>query len=155
MNLPGVGAPGVLDNKTMALDSRGLENLKTSARAEKGSEQHNAAIDKVAKQFESVFLQWALKSMREATPEGGLFTDSATKNFQSMYDQELVQHLSGKGLGLSTEIARQLKSMSQAPMAPTADLSASTLPQAQAAAAEAAAAANLNTAPSTLRQTGR
>jgi len=55
MNLPGVGAPGVLDNKTMALDSRGLENLKTSARAEKGSEQHNAAIDKVAKQFESVF----------------------------------------------------------------------------------------------------
>lgn len=96
-------------SSSLALDSRSLENLKRGARSERGSEEFNAAIDKVAVQFESVFLQWALKSMRDATPEGGLFTDSAAKSYQSMYDQQLVQDLSGKGLGLATEIARQLK----------------------------------------------
>ena len=93
----------------LSIDSRGLEGLKRGARAERGSEEFNAAIDKVALQFESIFLQMALKSMRDATPEGGLFNDSTTKTFQGMYDQELVQRLSGKGLGLAGEIARQLK----------------------------------------------
>jgi peptidoglycan hydrolase FlgJ len=101
------------DSKLMALDSRGLDGLKNSAKAEKGSKEFDGAIDKVAKQFESVFLQWALKSMRDATPEGGLFTDSSSKSFQSMYDQELVQHISGKGVGLASEIARQLRGMTQ------------------------------------------
>ncbi|MBU0784149.1 MAG: rod-binding protein [Gammaproteobacteria bacterium] len=93
----------------LSMDSRSLEGLKRGARAERGSEEFNAAVDKVAVQFESIFLQMALKSMRDATPEGGLFTDSSTKTYQGMYDQELVQKLSGKGLGLASEIARQLK----------------------------------------------
>ena len=63
----------------LSMDSRSLEGLKRGARAEKGSEEFNAAVDKVAVQFESIFLQMALKSMRDATPEGGLFTDSSTK----------------------------------------------------------------------------
>ncbi len=95
--------------QTLSIDSRGLDDLKRGARAERGSPEFIAAIDKVAVQFESIFLQMALKSMRDATPEGGLFTDSTTKTFQSMYDQELVQMLSGKGLGLAGEVARQLK----------------------------------------------
>lgn len=93
----------------LSLDTRGLEGLKRAARADRGSEEFSAAVDKVAAQFESVFLQMVLKTMRDATPEGGLFTDSTTKTYQSMYDQELVQQLSGKGLGLASEIARQLK----------------------------------------------
>ncbi|HEX4842381.1 MAG TPA: rod-binding protein [Limnobacter sp.] len=98
-----------MESQMMSLDSRSLEGLKRGARAERGSEEFNAAVDKVAQQFEAVFLQWTLKSMRDATPEGGLFNDSTTKSFQAMYDQELVQNLSGKGLGLASEIARQLK----------------------------------------------
>ncbi len=94
----------------LSIDSRSLEGLKRSARADRNSEEFNTAINKVAEQFESIFLQMALKSMRDATPEGGLFTDSSTKTYQGMYDQELVQKLSGKGLGLASEIARQLKS---------------------------------------------
>lgn len=93
----------------LSMDSRSLEGLKRGARADRGSEEFNAAVDKVAVQFESIFLQMALKSMRDATPEGGLFTDSTSKTYQGMYDQELVQKLSGKGLGLAGEIARQLK----------------------------------------------
>lgn len=103
------------DAQMLSLDTRSLEGLKRNARAERGSEEFNAAIDKVAVQFESVFLQMALKSMRDATPEGGLFDDSTSKTYQGMYDQELVQHLSGKGLGLAGEIARQLKSSAGLP----------------------------------------
>lgn len=112
-----------LDSQMMSLDTRGLEGLKRAARAERGSEDFNKAVDKVAQQFEAVFLQWALKSMRDATPEGGLFNDSTTKSFQAMYDQELVQQLSGKGLGLASEIARQLKAQAGVPgqtLAPSA-----------------------------------
>lgn len=96
-------------SSNFSLDLRNLDNLKKNARAAQGSPEFEAAIDKVSVQFESVFLQMALKSMRDATQEGGLFTDSSTKNYQSMYDQELVQHLSGKGIGLASEIAKQLK----------------------------------------------
>lgn len=103
---------GSSDAQSMALDSRGLESLKTATRATKGSAEFDKAIDETAKQFESVFLQWALSSMRQATPEGGLFSDSAGKTYQGMYDQQLVQEMSGKGLGLATEIARQLKGLS-------------------------------------------
>ncbi|NJM31722.1 MAG: hypothetical protein HC848_01075 [Limnobacter sp.] len=53
--------------------------------------------------------------MREATPDGGLFNDESLKSFRAMYDQELVQTLAGKGLGLSAEIARQLKTLSGLP----------------------------------------
>jgi flagellar protein FlgJ len=93
----------------LSIDSRSLEGLKQAARSERGSDEYNSAIEKIAVQFESIFLQMALKSMRDASPEGGLFTDSSIKTYQGMYDQELVQTLSGKGLGLAGEIARQLK----------------------------------------------
>lgn len=141
MTVSGLGKVNSADPKLMALDSRGLEGLKQSAKAGQGSEQFDATIDKVAKQFEGVFLQWALKSMREATPEGGLFTDNASKSFQGMYDQELVQHMSAKGVGLASEIARQLRGMSKS--VPASELVPVT-PEAK------------NTAqPSTLTQTSR
>jgi len=139
------------DSKLMALDSRGLDGLKNSAKAEKGSKEFDGAIDKVAKQFESVFLQWALKSMREATPEGGLFTDSSSKSFQSMYDQELVQHISGKGVGLASEIARQLRGMTQtAQAAPTEKVE-----NAAQAGVSSAESNSLTEPPSTLRKFSR
>jgi len=42
----------------LSMDSRSLEGLKRGARAERGSEEFNAAIDKVAVQFESIFYKW-------------------------------------------------------------------------------------------------
>ncbi|MDH4394430.1 MAG: rod-binding protein [Limnobacter sp.] len=139
------------DSKLMALDSRGLDGLKNSAKAEKGSKEFDGAIDKVAKQFESVFLQWALKSMRDATPEGGLFTDSSSKSFQSMYDQELVQHISSKGVGLASEIARQLRGMTQTTPAPQTSLTENAAP----AGVSAAETNSLTGQPSTLRKFSR
>ena len=95
--------------KGLGFDPNQLNALKQAAQANPQSAEYKAAIDKVAVLFESVLLQMTLKSMRDATPQGGLFTDETQKTYRDMYDQELVQSLAGKGLGLAQEIARQLK----------------------------------------------
>ena len=96
----------------LALDSRSLEGLKTGARAKPGSEEFEQSVAKAAQQFEAIFLHWMVKSMRQASMEGGLFNDQATKTYRAVFDQQLVQDLSQKGMGLAPEIARQLKALS-------------------------------------------
>lgn len=66
-------------------------------------------IHQVAQQFESVFINMMMKSMRDTVPEGGLFDDSAMKNYQSMMDSQLSVSLSKQGgFGLAKVIERQL-----------------------------------------------
>ncbi len=98
-----------LHQKSLSLDVRGLEQLKSATRATQNSPEFEQAIKQSAEQFESLFLKWVLDSLRKASPDGGLLNNQATQAYQNMYDQELVQHLSGKGLGLAGEIERQLK----------------------------------------------
>lgn len=70
------------------LDPRSLADLKRQAR--EGSPQALAAA---AKQFEALFLQMVLKSMRDATPSNGLMDSDQTRMFQSLLDQQLAQNL--------------------------------------------------------------
>ena len=51
-------------------DFGGLSRLKTKAASASGSEESKMATKEVAKQFESVFLQMMLKSMRDASQIG-------------------------------------------------------------------------------------
>ncbi len=85
-------------------DFQGVAELKAKARTDaKGS------LDQVAKQFESLFTQMMLKSMRQAKLADGLMDNDQTKFYQDMYDQQLAVHLSeGKGIGLADVIKRQL-----------------------------------------------
>lgn len=70
------------------------------------------ALQAVAEQFESLFLNMLLKNMRqanEAFSEGGLFDSSESKFYQEMLDQQLSMSLSsGNGIGLSEVLVRQL-----------------------------------------------
>lgn len=89
-------------------DPNGLTALKSDARA-----QDPAALKEVAKQFESLFTQMLLKSMREANKsfsEGdSLFGSEQADFYQDMFDDQLSVHLSqGKGLGLADLLVRQL-----------------------------------------------
>jgi flagellar protein FlgJ len=70
----------------------------------------NAALPAVAKQFESMFTEMLLKSMREANFGDPLFESQATDTWQDMYDQQLSLSLSqhGKGLGIADMLVRQL-----------------------------------------------
>ncbi len=81
-----------------------LSSLKKGAR-----EKSPQAIREVAKQFESLFVQMMLKSMRDTVPEDALFGSKAGKTYQQMYDKQLSMHISeGRGIGLASTIERQL-----------------------------------------------
>jgi flagellar protein FlgJ len=72
----------------------------------------NAALPVVAKQFESIFTQMMLKSMRDANASFGdsMFDSQAGDEWRDMFDQQLSVNLSqhGKGLGIADLLVRQL-----------------------------------------------
>lgn len=55
-----------------------------------------------------VFVQMMLKSMREAIPQESMFNSESTKMYTSLYDQQIAQDLSKKGLGFADMIEKQL-----------------------------------------------
>ena len=87
-----------------ALDVSSLGKLRLAAKTDS-----NETIKVAAKQFESLFLNMMLKSMREATPKGGLFDSSQTDLFTGLLDQQMSQKFSsGGGLGLADMMIKQL-----------------------------------------------
>ncbi len=87
----------------LALDARSLDTLRLQAK--QNPEQANKAV---AQQFEAVFLQMVLKSMRDATPQDGPTDSEQTRMYTSMLDQQIAQSLSAKGIGLADVMLRQL-----------------------------------------------
>lgn len=69
-----------------------------------------AALETVAEQFEALFLQTMLKSMRKATPGDPIFGASQhDSTYQQMFDQQLASELaSSPGIGLAEVLTRQL-----------------------------------------------
>jgi len=99
-------------------DFQGLAALKSDAKA-----QAPAALKEAAKQFESLFTQMLLKSMREANQRFGdsMFGSQQGEFYQEMFDDQIAMQLSkGKGLGLADMLIRQL-SMAGVPGASTQD----------------------------------
>lgn len=97
---------------TSIFDVSGLATLKRHAKA--GDATTNKAV---AKQFEALFLQIVLKSMRDATPREGLFNSEQTQMYESLLDQQLGQVLSSgnRGVGLAAMIEAQLARQNQDP----------------------------------------
>lgn len=63
----------------------------------------------VARQFEALFLQMMLKSMRDTVPEGGLLSSDSMDSYQQMFDSQLSVDLAeGGGVGLAEVIAKQI-----------------------------------------------
>lgn len=75
-----------------------------------------AALQKVAKQFEALFLNNILKGMRSAKLAEGAFDSDQSKAYNEMYDQQLSVHLAGKpGVGLADLIVKQLSPKGENP----------------------------------------
>lgn len=87
----------------LALDTQSLEQLRAQAK-----NSPDQALKAAAQQFESVFLNMMLKSMREATPQDGMFDSEQTRMFTGMLDQQLAQSMAGRGVGLADIMVRQL-----------------------------------------------
>lgn len=101
-----------LSTTSNIFDAGGLAALKRQIRS-----GDPAANKIVAKQFEALFLQMVLKSMREATPREGLFDSEQTRMYESLLDQQLGQALGGsnRGTGLAAMIEAQLARQNQDP----------------------------------------
>lgn len=76
----------------------------------------NAALEDVAAQFESLFLQQMLKSMRDATMKGGLFDSSQMDTYQQMADKQVALQLSESGgIGLARALVEQMQAKGYVP----------------------------------------
>ena len=92
-------APGGID-----LNANALRALQATA----GSDP-KAAVAESARQFESLFMQELLKSMRKASLSSGMLDNSGTEMGTELLDTQLAQKLTGQPGGLAALIARQLE----------------------------------------------
>jgi flagellar protein FlgJ len=77
----------------------------------RGKAQRNeaGAMRESAEQFEALFIQMMLKSMREASFESGLVQSDAMDSYRDMMDKELAVQLSKRGaLGIANMLKQQL-----------------------------------------------
>lgn len=88
----------------MSIDVRSLQALKYSA----GTDP-KAAIKETAKQFEALFMQQLMKSMRDANLSGGMLDNEGSKLGTEMLDTQFATKMTGLPGGLSDIIARQLE----------------------------------------------
>ncbi|MFC7287747.1 flagellar assembly peptidoglycan hydrolase FlgJ [Herminiimonas glaciei] len=97
--------PADNSNSSLAIDAKGLESLKQSAR-----QNSPDSLKAAAKQFEALFMNMIMKSMREASPQDGILDNQQTKMYTSMLDQQLSQNMASRGVGLADVLIRQLSS---------------------------------------------
>ncbi|MEP7057127.1 MAG: flagellar assembly peptidoglycan hydrolase FlgJ [Caldimonas sp.] len=113
-------------------DARALDALRTTA-----ARDPKAAIKEAAKQFEALFMQQLMKSMRDATLSSGMLDNSGTKLGTEMLDTQFATKMTGLPGGLGDMIARQLERQM------TGGTPAAAVPAAPAAGAAASASADL------------
>lgn len=107
-------APPVLTQS--ALDFEGLGKLRAQAR-----QDDKAAVRETAQQFEALFIQMMMKSMREAVLKDEDNSSSAEQTFESMFDREVAHGMAKRNsLGLADMLVRDHERRSQ--MLSTADV---------------------------------
>lgn len=100
-----------IDKAQNFFDLNSLNNITLKSKStDKASKDE--ALNAAAKQFEAIFMQMLLKSMRSAQDvleSDSPFNSQTTKFYRDMHDQQLSVELSSNGtLGLSELIVRQL-----------------------------------------------
>lgn len=88
----------------LAGDAQSLAALRAQANSDP-----KAAVREVAKQFEALFMQELMKSMRAATVSAGMLDNEGAKLGTDLLDQQFATQMTGLPGGLSEAIARQLQ----------------------------------------------
>ncbi len=112
-----------------------------------GLRQHDdqrQTLERVAQQFEALFVHMLLKQMREASFGGGLFDSSQSTFYRDMFDAQMAQHVGGQtGLGIAQLLVNKLaKTLPHVPEAQAAPVTT---------AAQPAPAVPASPAPATVR----
>jgi peptidoglycan hydrolase FlgJ len=96
-------AHGAELSSRFALDVQAVGQLKAEA-----GQNSPESLRKVAQQFEALLMNMMLKSMREATPQDGMFDSEQSRLYVSMLDQQLAQTMASRGIGLADAMVRQM-----------------------------------------------
>ncbi len=101
-----------ISDAALYTDFSGLQKLRTKVSGHEKTEESQAATKEVAKQFESLFLQMMLKSMRDATVTGDSEESEQTRFYQEMFDKQIALDLAnnenGGGLGIAALLERDM-----------------------------------------------
>jgi flagellar protein FlgJ len=90
-------------SRKLALDVQAVDGLRLQAR-----KTDKAGLEAAARQFEALFMNMMLKSMREATPQDSLMDNDQSRLYVSMLDQQLAQSMAARGVGLADMMVQQL-----------------------------------------------
>jgi peptidoglycan hydrolase FlgJ len=91
-------------NPALTADTRGLESLRGKAAADP-----RGAVKEAAKQFEAVFMNELMKSMRSTTLASGMLDSEGGKLGTDLLDTQLSGQMAGRPGGLADIIAKQLE----------------------------------------------
>lgn len=88
-----------------AFDVRSAQDLRTQFQKDP-----KEGLKAAAQQFETLFLQMVMKSMRDAVPQDGMLDSDSSRMYTGLLDQQLAQNMasSGKGIGFAKLIEQQL-----------------------------------------------
>jgi len=85
-------------------DFSGLNEMRAQARVDP-----QASLKQVAKQFEGIFIQMMLKSMRYASMGDAIFDSDQSKLYRDMFDKQVALDMANsKGIGIADSLVRQL-----------------------------------------------
>jgi flagellar protein FlgJ len=87
----------------LSTDTADLPALRRAGKADSPE-----ALRAAAKQFEGLFMNMVMKSMRDATPQDSPFDSQQTKMYTSMLDQKISDKFAERGMGLADALMRQL-----------------------------------------------
>lgn len=116
----------------MISDVRSIDALKSAA-----ARDPKSAVREAARQFEALFMQELMKSMRAATAPSGLLDNGGTQLGTELLDAQFATQMTGMPGGLADAIARQLERNmpgGAAVAAPVAPARAPRIPERSAAA---------------------
>jgi len=131
-------------------DIRALANLRNTA-----STDPKAAVKEAARQFEGIFMQQLMKSMREASMSSGMLDNAGTKMGTEMLDTQFATQMTGLKGGLSEVIAKQLERQLGEPLANiAADVAKAATDQPAVKSSKSAAVPPLNSLNGKDRQIG-
>jgi len=88
---------------SLAIDAKSLDNLKAQAK-----HSPDKALRQAATQFEAVFMNMLMKSMRDTLGQDTMFDSQQTRMYTGMLDQQLAQKFSERGIGLADMMVKQL-----------------------------------------------
>ena len=76
----------------------------------------NKALEEVASQFEALFIQQMMKSMRDAIPQSDLMGSEHVDTYQAMADQQMSLNLAEEGgIGLARMLVEQMQTKGYLP----------------------------------------